>query len=144
MDKSTILIADDSLVIRESLKSILFDEYNLLFAGSGEEAIKIAHEKLPDIILLDVIMPHMDGFEVIKSLRNSSDTGNIPIIMLTSIDDANCEANGLLAGASDFIHKPINSLVVKLRVGLQARTLGYVRAIERLNKELAELKKDKG
>lgn len=140
MDKCTVLVIDDSLVVQESLKQILRDEYNLLFAKSGEEGIALANKSMPDIILLDVIMPHLDGFGVMNEIRNSSKTMNIPIIMLTSISDKNCEANGLMAGASDYIQKPIDSLVVKLRVGIQARTLGYVRKIDKMSAEIAALK----
>jgi two-component system cell cycle response regulator len=122
---STILIIDDMLSARETLHAVLTGQgYNLAFAEDGPEGLQRAQELLPDLIILDVMMPGMDGFEVCEHLREHSLLAEVPIIMLTSLDDIDIRVRGLEAGADDFVSKPFN------RVELLAR----IRTVTRLNR----------
>jgi len=117
MDKmQTILIVDDVTQNIVILNSTLKDDYNTLFAKSGEEALKVAKENKPDLILLDVMMPGMNGFEVCKELKKDLELKNIPVIFVTALNDTGNESEGLNIGAVDYIRKPYNIDIVKLRV----------------------------
>src|SRR6056297_1173552 len=117
MDKmQTILIVDDVTQNIVILNNTLKDDYNTLFAKSGEEALKIAKENKPDLILLDVMMPGMNGFEVCSELKRDDVLKNIPVIFVTALNDTVNESEGLNLGAVDYIRKPYNIDIVKLRV----------------------------
>jgi two-component system alkaline phosphatase synthesis response regulator PhoP len=104
----TILIVDDELDIVELLSYNLKKEgYNVLCATNGKEALQKAESK-PDLLLLDVMIPHLDGFEVLKQLRKNPDTENIPVIFLTAKSSEFDEVVGLELGADDYIIKPIS------------------------------------
>lgn len=124
-DNATILIVDDDLAGRESLKGVLLSQgYDLIEAENGRQAIELAKDTIPDLILLDVMMPEMDGFEVCRHLRSDPLLAEIPIILITALDDRNSRLAGIEAGADDFISKPYD------RVELRAR----VRTVTRLNR----------
>jgi len=117
--KSTILIVDDSKVNLFLLEAQLQDEYNIISAIHGNEAIAKANAKpKPDIILLDVIMPEMDGYEVCSQLKMDPETSAIPIIFITSENEADKETYGLQLGASDYITRPFNIEIVKSRINI--------------------------
>jgi len=119
---STILIVDDEYSGRETLQSVLESEgYNLIMAENGPQAIEKAKTFLPDVILLDVMMPGMTGFEVCERIRNDPQVAEIPIIILTALDDRESLLKGLKAGADDFISKPFD------RFELRARLIGITR-----------------
>ncbi len=129
---STILIVDDEYSGRETLQSILEGEgYNLVMAENGPQAIAQAKSTLPDVILLDVMMPGMTGFEVCEKIRNDPQVAEIPIIILTALDDRDSLLRGLKAGADDFISKPFD------RFELRARLIGITR-LNRYQKLLQE------
>ena len=111
-----ILIVDDSLVNIELLGTILGDEYGIRFATDGEEGLDLACRYTFDLILLDVVMPGVDGFEVCRQLKARPETKETPIIFLTSLESAVDEEYGLRLGAEDFIHKPVSPPVVLARV----------------------------
>jgi PAS domain S-box-containing protein len=114
---SDILIVDDQLSAREVLKGLLTGKgYHLVFANSGEEALLKAPKLIPDLILLDVMMPGMDGFEVCQKLRADPLLAETPIIMVTSLDDRDARLRGLELGVDDFITKPFNSAELQARV----------------------------
>jgi len=114
---STILIADDEEIGREALKALLFDQgYNLAFASDGLEALEKAKQLTPDVILLDVMMPKMDGFEVCQHLRADVALSEVPIVMLTALDDRESRLQAIKIGADDFISKPYDSLELKSRL----------------------------
>src|SRR5258706_2237390 len=137
--RSTILIVDDEPSGRDTLESILEPEgYRLVMAESGYQAIERAMTLQPDVILLDVMMPGMNGFEVCRRIRDEKKLAEIPILFLTALDDRQSLLNGLEAGADDFISKPFD------RYELRARLLGITRlnrfhklSEERLNLERA-------
>ena len=111
-----ILIIDDSMHSLRILADILKDEYDVIASRDVYTAIKIAKEHSPTIILLDVVMPGMDGFEVLQELKKMPETNSIPIIFITSLNDFENEEKGLILGAADYIHKPFSPGVVKARV----------------------------
>jgi len=111
-----ILIVDDNMFSLKTLEDILKNEYHVIASRNGRDAVKIAKEHSPAIILLDVVMPVIDGFQVLNALKKIPETKNIPIIFLTSLDDPNHEEVGLLLGAVDYIHKPFTPGVIKARI----------------------------
>ncbi len=112
-----VLIVDDVPANLKLLDAKLTAEYfDVLKASSGPEAIEIATRQQPDIILLDVMMPGMDGFEVCRRLKSASGTEHIPIIMVTALDQPKDRVQGLEAGADDFLTKPVNDLALFARV----------------------------
>lgn len=119
---STILIVDDDPAGRQTLESILDEQgYQLEFAENGAQALQMIRKILPDVILLDVMMPGMDGFEVCQQVRSDPAIAEIPIIMLTALDDRRSFLNGLESGADDYLTKPYD------RHELRARLLGITR-----------------
>ena len=123
--ESTVLIVDDEPVGRDTLEALLFNQgYHLAFASDGVEALAKTAELTPDLILLDVMMPGMDGFEVCRRLRADPVLAEVPVILVTALDDSESRLRGIEAGADDFVTKPYN------RAELRAR----VRTITRLNR----------
>jgi cyclic di-GMP phosphodiesterase len=114
--RNTILLVDDIPANIKILVGALRESYYLVVATNGLDAIKAALEKKPDLILLDVMMPGMDGYEVCKRLKARAETANIPIIFVTAMDEEKDETRGFLLGAVDFIIKPIRPVIVKARV----------------------------
>ena len=132
--RNTILIVDDEPAGRETLESILEPEgYYLVLAENGYQAIEQAKAIQPDVILLDVMMPGMNGFEVCRRIRSEKELAEVPILFLTALDDRQSLLNGLEAGADDFISKPFD------RYELRARLLGITR-LNRYRKLLNERK----
>ena len=112
----TILIVDDMITNILILSDLLKDEYDIKIAKSGLKAIEIANSQNIDLILLDIEMPKMNGYEVCKNLKNSEKTKNIPIIFVTARNSETDEEEGLNLRAIDYITKPFNKTIVKLRV----------------------------
>ena len=117
MSRKKILLVDDSSTILMMEKFILRNgPYEILTATNGEEGVLKAAEQMPDLILLDVIMPKMGGFEACRLIRNSDETKSIPIIMVTTRGEAaNVEA-GWANGCTDYVTKPINSIELLAKV----------------------------
>ena len=117
-----ILIVDDDPVVRETLRALLSSEsYRIEQAGSGEEAIEKTRKLLPDVIVLDVMMPGMDGYEVTERLKADPDTILIPIILVTALDSRQERLCGINAGADDFLTKPVDRLQFLARVRTAVR-----------------------
>lgn len=114
--KATLLLVDDEPVNLRVLKQLLASDYQLVFAKNGDEAIKLATTSRPNLILLDVMMPGLTGFEVCRLLKEKERTKSIPIIFVTALSDEVDETEGFDAGAVDYITKPISPAVVKARV----------------------------
>jgi len=131
MKKNNLLIVDDDTANLVELISILQSEYTILAAKDGNSALNIAKKSLPDLILLDVVMPDMNGFDVLIELKKSETTNSIPVIFITGIDIEGSESEGLTVGAVDFIHKPLDPAVVKLRVRNQIEIINLKRDLER-------------
>ncbi len=127
---SKVLIVDDEPIARDSLEALLFGEgYELYFAGSGAEGIQIARAVKPDAVVLDVMMPGMDGFEVCRALRADPDVAPVAVVMVTALDDRRSRLTGLSAGADEFLSKPFDSLDLKIRLQTIARLGRYRRLL---------------
>lgn len=128
----TILIVDDERSNIVVLSHILRPSYVVLAAKDGPTAIDIAKSKNPDLILLDIVMPGMSGFEVLAELKKNNLTMNIPVIFITGIDNNESEEKGLSLGAVDYITKPFHNSIVKLRVKTHQKIIEQMHTIERL------------
>ncbi len=117
--KKKVLIVDDVPTNITQLNVLLKEEYQIFFATSGADGLKAAESQLPDLILLDVEMPGMNGYEVCERLKQNPDTLQIPVIFVTAHTDTGEEERGLQLGAVDYIHKPFSPLLVQLRVRTQ-------------------------
>lgn len=126
-DKQTLLLVDDEPTNLRVLRTILQDDYRLLFAKSGEEALQLVQQQQPDLILLDVMMPGMTGYDVCARLKASPATQRLPVIFVTALKDEIDETKGFAVGAVDYITKPVSPAVVRARVKTH---LSLVRADE--------------
>jgi CheY-like chemotaxis protein len=140
----TILIVDDEPGNIEILSESLSSSYEILFATSGKEALQIVKRQMPDMIILDIIMPVMSGYEVLQNLKLDQSFKEIPVIFITALTQEDQETRGLTLGAMDYISKPFNTAIVKLRVKTQME-LKLQRDIliqrnEELRKALAKIK----
>ncbi len=122
---STVLIVDDEPFGRDNLEMLLVNQgYNLAFAANGFDALAQAAKLIPDLILLDVMMPDMDGFETCRRLRSDVLLRDVPVILVTALDDRDSRLLGIEAGADDFVTKPFDRAELRTRV----------RTITRLNR----------
>ncbi|OPX88728.1 PleD family two-component system response regulator [Pelotomaculum sp. PtaB.Bin117] len=114
--RQKILIVDDMPANIIILHEILQDEYEIFFATSGADALAIVQAEKPDLVLLDIIMPGMDGYEVCEKLKADFETKNIPVIFVTAMGEVEDETKGLEIGAIDYLVKPVSPPIVKARV----------------------------
>ena len=115
-ENPVLLLVDDEPTNLRVLRTVLQDQYRLLFAKSGEEALQLISQQQPDLILLDVMMPGLTGFDVCERLKADATTKAIPVIFVTALKDEIDETRGFRVGAVDYITKPISPAVVKARV----------------------------
>jgi diguanylate cyclase (GGDEF)-like protein len=127
-----VLVADDDAINRQVLGELLKPDYTVIMAKSGEQALEKAALHAPDLILLDVVMPDLDGYEVLRRLRADPQTEHMSVIFISGLDRPEDEANGLNLGASDYIAKPFNPTVVTARVALHLQVVRQRRMLERL------------
>ena len=133
--KNSILIVDDEKNNIMVLTHILSPSYTIYASREGQDAIEIAQEYIPDVILLDVIMPGMDGYGVIEALKNSEKTRFIPVIFITGLRGDSDEEKGLSLGAADYISKPFNPANVRLRVQNQLKITNQMRELDKQFKQ---------
>ncbi|NVM78227.1 diguanylate cyclase (GGDEF)-like protein [Duganella sp. SG902] len=127
-----VLVADDDIVNRQVLAELLKPEHTVLLAKNGEQTLERAMRHLPDLILLDVVMPDMDGYEVLRRLRADAQTAHITVIFISGLGRPEDEANGLKMGAADYISKPFNETVVMARVAMHLQMVRQRRMLEHL------------
>ncbi|AHF05169.1 histidine kinase [Marichromatium purpuratum 984] len=132
----TILIVDDAPENILVLGKRLMRDFEVLAATSGEEALQLAHAQRPALILLDVKMPGMDGYEVLARLKQDAATQTVPVIFVTAANTAESETDALRSGAADFIHKPVNLEVLESRIALQLALKEQEQALLALNDSL--------
>jgi diguanylate cyclase (GGDEF)-like protein len=133
--KQSILVVDDQKNNIDLLVNLLKNYYDLMVARSGKKAIKLAQSNHPpDLILLDIVMPEIDGYEVCRILKSDIKTRDIPIIFVTAMCDDDDEYKGLGMGAIDYITKPIRPAIVQARVKNHIERYMALRELERLNK----------
>jgi len=121
IERKSVLVVDDEPASIMGLTKILDQDYTVYVAKNGANAVKLAKEKLPDMILLDIIMPDMNGYEVISMLKNTIETKDIPVVFISGLGTDEYEEKGLELGAVDYIHKPFAPEIVKLRVRNQIK-----------------------
>jgi putative two-component system response regulator len=134
----SILIVDDNLVSLKQISAHLAENYEVSLAKSGLSALQICAQERPDLILLDVEMPEMDGFATIARLKADSHTGQIPVLFLTGNHDAATEVKCLESGAMDFITKPVNPDILRHRIELHLQFSSYQLHLEHMVKELED------
>ena len=132
----TVLIVDDEITNIKVLSSLLRDELDVVFATNGLAALDIAQTKKPDLVLLDIMMPGIDGYEVCRKLKENPQTTHIPVVFVTAKDQEQDEAEGFAAGAIDFITKPFSPLIVKARVRNHLKLIGQHNALKLLSDKL--------
>lgn len=132
MIRSTILIVDDEISNIEIMNAVLEDDYEICFALSGEEALEIARKTQPDLILLDILLPGLDGFAVCTAIKDDPALADIPVIFTTGLGDTEDEMRGLSIGAIDYVTKPIQPMVLRARVSNHVE-------LKRLRDQLADL-----
>jgi len=128
--KSTLLIVDDSEITLDILKYILSPDYNILTATDGSRALEVAARQLPDLIILDILMPGLSGYEVCKKIRENLLTEHIPVIFCTSLDTDIDEEYGFEVGGDDFIVKPFSAPILKKRVETHLRLANSNKALK--------------
>jgi diguanylate cyclase (GGDEF)-like protein len=115
-DQARVLIVDDIPANIKTLHAILGDSYRLHFATDWRKGLELARGLLPDIVLLDVMMPELDGYEICRQLKSETDTRDIPVVFITALGSEEDEEKGLAIGGADYIVKPFRPAIVKLRV----------------------------
>ena len=128
MDK--ILIVDDSAIQAARLKSILEEDYDITIAQTAEDGLSYASSQDFSLILLDVVMPGMDGFMLLKRLQEEIITRSIPVILITSLSDIQNEQRGFTLGAVDYIAKPFHPVIVQARVNTHIKLYKYRKQVE--------------
>lgn len=123
--KETILIVDDEVDLLELIEYNLKKAgYNVLKAENGPEGLRLARKHHPDLILLDIMMPRMTGFEVVTQLREDTELKHVPVLFLTARSDEETEVHGLAVGADDFLPKPISTAKLVARIKTALRRAG--------------------
>ncbi len=123
--RQTVLIIDDMVANIEILNGILNSDFEILFATSGSDGLEVARAQNPDIILLDVVMPEMDGYQVCALLKSEERTQDIPVIFVTAMDQESDESKGLSIGGVDYITKPVRPSIVRARIKNQLELKCY-------------------
>jgi len=139
-NKKKILMIDDVAFNHVTARSVLADTYELYEALSAKEGFEILERVIPDLILLDIIMPEMSGMEMIKVLKNTPRYRHIPVIFLTADTSAEAEVEGFNLGIVDYITKPFVPVVMKKRIETQIELAEYERSLEeKVDKKVAEM-----
>jgi len=139
--RNTILVIDDEPSNIVAIRHMLGSDYTIYGVTDGMSGITAAKLQNPDLILLDIIMPEMDGYEVLKRLKSTVETQDIPVIIITKLSSEESEEKGLILGAEDYIQKPFSSVVVKLRVNNLLKGVSRERIIRTQLQHQALLKK---
>ena len=137
---SRILIADDNLQNCELLEAYLVDEgYEIAFAYDGQQTLEKVAEQTPDLILLDIMMPKLSGYEVCQQLKQADATRDVPILMVTALSKQGDIEKAVASGCDDFLTKPVNGLELRMRVKSLLRVRHLSNEVDRLLEYLAEV-----
>jgi hemerythrin len=142
--KSTILVVDDVESNIDLLVEALGNDYDVSVVMNGRDALEVSQSEIPDLILLDIMMPEMDGYEVCKRLKADPSTQKIPIVFLTALDGQDDEGKGLALGAVDYITKPFNPAIIKARVDIHLQLHDQNKVLEKkVHQRTAQLEASK-
>ena len=131
-EKPRILVVDDEVFNLQFLTNLLIADYHVSTAKDGPKTLQLAQSLVPDLIILDVVMPGMDGYEVIQALKANDETRHIPVIFLTGLDNVQDEEKGLSLGALDYISKPFHPAIVMARVNNILELVQHRKLLERI------------
>lgn len=134
-DKIKILVVDDQPVNIQIIHQMLNAEYQIFMATSGSQAITLCQNNPPDLILLDVLMPELDGLATCRLLKQQPELAKIPVIFVTGMQSQEEETLCWEAGGADFVIKPVNAVTLKHRIKAQVKLLQQTRLIEQLEAE---------
>ena len=138
-----VILVDDNPINLKLARNTLMSKYDVFTVPSAEKLFQLLEKTLPDIILLDVMMPEMSGYEAIKILKNEPNTANIPVIFLTSKSDTNSELEGFVLGAVDYVSKPFSPQLLLKRVDVHVLVESQKRELEHINENLQQLVEEK-
>ena len=133
MEKDTkrkLLIVDDEVSVLSVLNRILSGDYEIITAKTGSEALRLAQEQHPNLILLDILLPDLDGYNVIVQLKSDEETNAIPVIFITGLSTEEDEEKSFLLGASDYIIKPFKPAAIRARIRKHLDILGQMKVLE--------------
>jgi DNA-binding response OmpR family regulator len=139
MRKPRVLVVDDDEMNVRLLEAILSDKYEVTTAYNGKEALLEVEKKPPDLILLDIMMPGMSGYEVCKKLKGNNKTLHIPIVMVTALTEKTEKIKGIEAGANDFLNKPVDVNELRVRVKSLLKLKYYHDSLLEEQKRLLEI-----
>ncbi|MCP3923791.1 MAG: response regulator [Desulfobacterales bacterium] len=144
-EKWKILIIDDEPINTEILNAILKNDYEVVISNNGKEVIALTEKESPNLILLDVLMPGISGFDICKGLKANPLTEKIPVIFITNLKDAEDESYGLTIGGVDYISKPVSAEILRARVAthiaLNNHRINIESKVARRNAELIEIQR---
>lgn len=119
--KLTILVVEDDTVTRRIIEEILGEDYRLFFAGEGHSALDLAQAHEPELVVLDLMLPGMDGFEICRRMRQQPNLHQTIVIILTALTDKDSQKTGIQAGADDYLTKPFNPVDLRTKIALMVR-----------------------
>jgi DNA-binding response OmpR family regulator len=147
-DLKILVVDDNNINVKLLGRTLTNSNFNVVSAASGKEAIEVTHSEKPDLILLDVLMPEMDGYETCKILKESADTKHIPIIFLSAKNETVDKAKGLALGAADYLTKPFDPVEIVARIhshiSIRKDVIDLLHLNEQLKNDLAEAQKGNG
>ncbi|MDR2940217.1 MAG: HD domain-containing protein, partial [Clostridiales bacterium] len=143
VNRKKIITVDDNIINLTTAKNALTDNYDIYTVPSGEKLFKVLEKTRPDLILLDIDMPVMNGYEVIRLLKNKKDTANIPVIFLTSIHDPENELEAFTLGAIDYITKPFSPTLLSKRIEVHLLVESQRKELQNYNENLMRMVREK-
>ena len=139
---SVVLIADDNQQNRELLEAYLDEDgYQIMVAADGEQTMSVVAERQPDLILLDIMMPRLSGYEVCQQIKSKAETRTIPVLMVTALNETGDIEKAVDAGCDDFLTKPVNRLELQTRVRSLLRVRHLTNERDRLLRYLEEMER---
>ncbi|MDR0249687.1 MAG: response regulator [Oscillospiraceae bacterium] len=138
--KGAVLICEDDRLNQRIISHILGEDYTLHICDDGESALEQAARLLPDLILLDIVLPGIDGFQVLAALKESDATADIPVVFMSGLDGGEDIEKGFALRADDFMAKPVNEHILRHRVSREFQFINQRKLIERLKGVITEMK----
>lgn len=138
-DLPLVLVVDDNADMRSHIRSILSERFDVITSGNGKDALKKIRERVPDVVLTDIMMPVMDGIELLKEIKSNKATANIPVILLTARAGEESKIEGWEMGADDYLVKPFSSRELSARITSQIQTQRIRRQVEKNEREFRQL-----